>query len=358
MDHLLRINDISWQAIQTVAQRIDDYQRQWQDREDLSPDHLLQLRELATVQSIGSSTRIEGARLADEDIARLIEDMTIEKLTNRDEQEVAGYYHALRIILEGYNEIPFTVNVIKGLHKQLMQFSVKDEYHRGAYKTLSNQVVATLPDGKQRLIFATTDPAQVDIAMNAAVDWYQRQIEAGELHALVVIGAFIYEFLSIHPFQDGNGRLARLLTTLLLLKNGYEFVQYASLEQEVERYKGEYYQALMLAQRFRGKTGEVIGSWLMFLLKAIERVSLKLEGDGRRILYEPQALYLNRRQQSILRYFERHEELSIGDIDRLIPDLSRNTLKYDLSRLTQGGYLQRKGRGRGTVYTRTATAYR
>lgn len=350
MDRLLNINEISWATIQKKVGRIDDYQTNWTDREDLSMDQLLELRELATIQSIGSSTRIEGSQLQDEEIASLVENMSIQKLESRDEQEVAGYFNALQIILEGYEDIPLTINIIKGLHKQLMQYSTKDEHHRGKYKTLSNQVVATLPNGDQRTIFKTTPPMQVETAMEEAVTWYNHKIEEGEINPLIVIGTFIYEFLTIHPFQDGNGRLSRLLTNFLLLKNGYDFIQYASLEQEMELYKGDYYKSLMLAQRFRGADEEIIGSWLIFLLKSIERVMKKLDDDGDRIVHEPRALYLNRRQKNVLNYFERNEVLSVGDIDRLIPEVSRNTLKYDLSKLTEEGLLVRKGKGRGTVY--------
>lgn len=351
MDRLLNINDLSWLSVEKLVATIDRYQSEWEDRADLSLDELTELRTLATVQSVGSSTRIEGSQLQDSEINAFIENLTITDFTSRDEQEVAGYFRTLTIILESAEDIPFNTFTIKGLHKQLMQYSTKDERHRGAYKTLSNQVVATLPNGEQRTIFETTAPMQVEVAMDAAVNWYHERINDGKWHKLVVIGAFIYEFLTIHPFQDGNGRLSRLLTTLLLLQNGYDFIQYSSLEQEIELDKAAYYKALMAAQKFRNDQEEVIGSWLIYLLKAIKRAGQKLEADGKRILHEPQALYLNRRQQRILRYFDRHDTLSVGDVDRLLPEESRNTLKYDLNKLTNEGLLQRMGKGRGTVYT-------
>ncbi|MEM9528790.1 MAG: Fic family protein, partial [Bacteroidota bacterium] len=155
MDDLLRINDISWLTINNLTEQIDAFQEDWIDRTDLAPDQLAQLREMATVQSIGSSTRIEGSQLEDQQVSSLIENMQITELKSRDEQEVAGYYHTLQIILDGYEDIPITTNIIKGLHKQLMQYSTKDEHHRGNYKTLSNQVVATLPSGEQKTIFKT-----------------------------------------------------------------------------------------------------------------------------------------------------------------------------------------------------------
>lgn len=350
MDNLLQINEISWISINELLKQLDAFQEEWIDRTDLDPDQLSQLREMATVQSIGSSTRIEGAQLEDEEISVLIENMQVTDLKSRDEQEVAGYYHALQIILDSYEAIQLSTSIVKGLHKQLMQYSLKDEYHRGAYKTLSNQVVATLASGETRTIFKTTPPMKVEPQMNIAVDWYNAEINAKNYHPLVVIGTFVYEFLTIHPFQDGNGRLSRLLTTLLLLRNGYDFVQYASVEQEIERYKADYYKSLMLAQRFRGEDRETIESWLIFLFKSIRSVTRKLKGEDSRTLHEPKGLYLNQRQRSVINYFERKDELSVGDIDRLLPEVSRNTLKYDLARLTEAGYLQRRGKGRGTVY--------
>lgn len=353
MDRLLKIDDLRQIVITSLLGYIDDFRDEWIDRTDLDPEQLNRLREMATVQSIGSSTRIEGSQLQDDEINSLIENMEITELKSRDEQEVAGYYRGLQLILESYENIPLTVNIIKGLHKQLMEYSTKDEHHRGEYKTLSNQVVATLPNGQQRTIFKTTPPMQVEGQMQHAINWLNREIEADNYHQLVVIGAFIYEFLTIHPFQDGNGRLSRLLTTLLLLRYGYDFIQYASLEQEVETNKADYYKSLMLAQRFRDEDEEIIGSWMIFLLKAIKRAATRLDsGETNMIVSEPNPLYMNQRQRSVMKYFERKDILSVGDIDRLLPEVSRNTLKYDLARLTKAGYLKRQGKGRGTVYTR------
>lgn len=351
MDRLLPFNEISQISISALVRELASFQNDWIDRTDLTPNVLSELRQMATVQSIGSSTRIEGSQLEDQEISSLIENMSVTKLKSRDEQEVAGYYHALQIILDGYENIPFTTSIIKGLHKQLMQYSEKDVHHRGQYKTLSNQVIATLPSGEAKTIFKTTPPLHVETEMDNAVNWYNQHITGEEYPPLIVIGVFVYEFLTIHPFQDGNGRLSRLLTTLLLLKNGYDFVQYASVEQEIERYKSDYYRALMLAQRFRGNERETIESWMTFLLKSIRRVTRKLKGEENRTLEEPRALYLNQRQKSVMRYFERKDELSIGEIDRLLPQVLRSTLKYDLAKLRESGYLTRHGKGRATVYT-------
>ena len=280
IERLLKINELTQLSVDQLSKYVEDFQDTWIDRIDLNPDQLNQLREMATVQSIGSSTRIEGSQLADEEVNSLIENMTITELKSHDEQEAAGYYFTLQIVLESFDDIPLSTNTIRGLHKQLMRYSDKDAYHQGQYKTLSNQVVATLPDGQQRTIFKTTPPMQVEARMEEAVKWYNQELAADNYHELVVIGAFIYEFLTIHPFQDGNGRLSRLLTTLLLLKSGYDFVQYVSFEQEIEKNKANYYKSLMLAQRFRDSDEEVIGSWLVFFLKALKTLTLRLSKPG------------------------------------------------------------------------------
>ena len=351
MERLLNINELSMGAIQHRIERIDAFKAAWGVGYNFTPDQLVELRHLATIQSVGSSTRIEGSELQDEEVARLIENMKIERLESRDQQEVMGYFRVAEIVLDNYPYLPISESMIKGLHKQLLQFSEKDEWYRGAYKQHSNQVVATLKTGEVRTIFPTTDPIHTAQAMTDAVTSYERLKADPDVHPLLAIGAFIYEFLSIHPFQDGNGRLSRLLTNFLLLREGYEFIQYASLEHEIEMRKPKYYLALMSAQRHRGTEHEVIHSWLSFLLDAILRVIEKLQRDEQQILEEPAVLYLNRRQQRVMDYVRQHETLSVGQLDKFyMTDTSRNTVKYDLKKLTEAGLLRRLGKGRGTVY--------
>ncbi len=349
MNRLLHFDEITQTANQARIAKIDAFRDSWELSEALTADTLQQLQQLATMQSVGSSTRIEGVTMGDEEIARLIKEMEIRKLVSRDEQEVAGYFTTLQLILDSYPHITLTENTIKGLHKQLLQFSDKDTYHQGEYKTLSNQVVATLPSGEQKIIFRTTDPARVNDAMRKLITWTDREITGSTQHRLLVIGTFVYEFLTIHPFQDGNGRLSRLLTTLLLLRNGYEFIQYVSLEREIEKQKAKYYQSLMHAQRKRDTEQEVIGRWMSFFLEAIYQLTLKLQ-ERQQEVAEPAALYLNKRQRIVLEYIRKHGATALKDVEARLPDESRSTLKYDLKRLYEAGYLERKGKGRGTVY--------
>ena len=352
MDKLLRYDYISLHAIHSLVEKIDDYNDNWQRRERLDAEQLRTLKKLAAVASIGSSTRIEGSKLSDEEVARLIEKMNVTKLVSRDEQEVAGYYRVLDIIQEQYADLPLSESLIKGLHNELMRFSTKDEHHRGSYKQHSNQVVATDALGNTKVIFNTTDAFMTPEAMRRVVEWYHASLAESKLHKLEVIITFIYEFLSIHPFQDGNGRLSRLLTDLLLLQNGYEFVLYHSFERGIEDEKKAYYKALMLGQRNRGKETEEIGRFMHFMLKTLYTTTGNLDKDETTVLEKPEALYLTRRLRDVLSFVDDEGELSVAEIDALLPTVSRSTVKNDLAKLTEAGYLQRHGKGRGTVYTR------
>ena len=351
MDRLLRYDYLSKTSINSLLQKIDAYNDNWEKRERLDAEQLRTLRQLATIASVGSSTRIEGSQMSDEEVAHFIEHMDVTKLTSRDQQEVAGYYRVLDIIHEAYADLKLTESFIKGVHNELMRFSSKDRHHRGDYKKHGNQVVATDAEGNQRTIFKTTDVFNTPGAVQNAVDWYHAALAEGKYHRLEVIFAFIYEFLSIHPFQDGNGRLSRLLTELLLLQNGYTFLLYRSFEQGIEDQKKTYYKSLMVAQRYRGRDEEEISRFMHFMLKTMYGLTGGLDKDESTIINEPETLYLNRRMQEVLDFVRTEKELSVAEIDALLPTVSRSTVKNDLSKLTKAGYISRQGKGRGTVYT-------
>lgn len=350
MQRLLKLDYVTQASIQKIIGEIDAYNKNWKIQNNLDTEQLRELRHLAAVQSVGSSTRIEGSNMTDEEVINFIENLHIQTFSSRDEQEVAGYYTTLDIIQEQYRDLDLTENLILALHKELMRHSDKDASHRGQYKKLSNRVVATDKDGNQKTLFETTVPSLTPKAMENALIWYHEAQKEGHIHPLVRIGAFIYEFLTIHPFQDGNGRLSRLLTTLLLLQAGYDFVLYASLERVIEQDKAGYYKALMAAQRYRGTDDETIGRWLYFFLHAIRQITERLSDDQGFMAHEPQALYLNKRQRQILDFIRKENALAVRDIDALLPETSRNTVKYDLKRLTDAGLIVQKGEGRGTVY--------
>ncbi len=218
----------------------DEFKGSWQAGVRLAPERLKVLKRVATVESVGSSTRIEGANLTNREIENLLSGLEIRPLSSRDEQEVARYADAVNIICESYQAIPFTENHIRQLHKILLGRSSKDIRHRGEYKKIGNSIQAVLPDGRRRTVFETTSPFDTPGEMKSLVDWTNREFGKEELHPLLIIGIFTVCFLAIHPFQDGNGRLSRLLTTLLLLKSGYAYVPYSSLESVIEKNKEKY----------------------------------------------------------------------------------------------------------------------
>ena len=219
--------NFSFETTQRIVQKIahiDQFKGKWTILEQAENLYLKELRRIATIQSVGSSTRIEGSKLTDEDVKQLLKDIKVTTLNTRDEQEVAGYYEVLELILEHVQDIHISENFIKQLHGDLLKYSVKDTRHRGEYKSLPNTVTARYLNGTARIIFEPTPPYLVKKEMEGLITWVNEAFTNQCIHPLLAIGVFIYEFLSIHPFQDGNGRLARLLTTLLLLKQNYNFV--------------------------------------------------------------------------------------------------------------------------------------
>lgn len=327
---------------------IDSFKGKWESIHREEDKYLKELKKLATIQSIGSSTRIEGATLSNDEIATLLANLKINKLETRDEQEAIGYYEVLEVILNEYSEISLTESNIFNLHNLLLRFSNKDNAHRGKYKQLSNKVVATYPGGEQRIVFNTTEPFLVKKEMEDLLLWYNEEMNQGIMHPLLCIAGFVYEFLSIHPFQDGNGRLSRLLTSLLLLQNGYDFIQYISFENQIESSKKKYYQVLMQAQQHRGTSKEVINDWVQYFLGSITSMIDKLENKYDR--YNTVGPYLNLRQKDIVSFIEKNEPVKISDIDKRFEEYSIHSIKKDLQYLYQENAIDKIGKGKGTTY--------
>jgi Fic family protein len=336
------------QQILKLISFIDSFKGKWNIVEQKENLFLKELRRIATIESIGSSTRIEGAQLTDVEVKELLENLDIAKLKSRDEQEVIGYYDVLEIIYESYPDIKITKNYIQQLHQRLLNYSTKDERHRGIYKNLSNKVVANYPDGTQKVVFNTTEPHLVEKEMEDLIDWTNLQFLKNEIHPLVIIGVFIYEFLSIHPFQDGNGRLSRLLTNLLLLKYDYQFIQYVSFENLIEQKKKSYYEVLMDGQKERYSETEKINSWIIFFLTSLETLIQRLE--GKYDLFKSKGGYLNERQKRIKDFIEKEQPIKLADLANAIPEISINTLKKDLQYLKTEQIIDSIGKNRGTIY--------
>lgn len=336
------------QAILNRIGKIDLFKGKWNIVGAEDNKYLRELRKIATVESIGSSTRIEGVQMTDKEVSELLKNIKVTKFKSRDEEEVAGYYETLEVIIDHYEEIPVSESQVKNLHNMLLKFSGKDQHHRGDYKKLTNKVVANYPGGQQRVIFQTTEPHLTAPEMQMLIDWAREQFENGPLHPLFTIAAFVYEFLSIHPFQDGNGRMARLLTNLLLLRCGYQFVQYISFEHLIEERKKEYYEALMKGQKNRGTTQENMVPWITFFLECLQTLTERLEQKYNS--FKSKGNYLNDRQKKIVDFVKEKQPVKLNDIRTAFADISINTIKKDLQYLKTEGQIGTAGERKGTVY--------
>jgi len=348
LEKKLEFNPNTYQQILKKIGFIDSFKGEWNIIEKQENRYLKELKKIATIESIGSSTRIEGAILTDDEVKQLLKDIKITKFETRDQQEVIGYYEALSIILDNYDKIPITENYIKQLHKILLDKSEKDTRHRGDYKTGSNAVVAKYPDDTEKIIFNTTEPFLVNKEMSELIEWTNNNFNKDDFHPLIVIALFVYEFLSIHPFQDGNGRLSRLLTTILLMKEGYQFVQYISFEHIIEERKKEYYEALMDGQKNRYSESEKIDLWMLFFLESLEilikKLQVKYEG------YSNVGGYLNKRQKDIVDFIKNNQPAKLQDILEKLPDFPKNTIKNDLIYLKNENVIEQVGKYKGATY--------
>jgi Fic family protein len=343
--------NLSSEVYQQLSQQLsilDTFKGSWKTRESQEGQYLKELRKIATIESIGASTRIEGARLSDQEVEKLLASVKITKFESRDHQEVIGYYDALQVILDNYADIEITERYIHQLHGMLLKHSEKDQSHRGKYKSSSNQVVANYPDGTQRVLFNPTSPHLTPTEMQQLIEWTRRRMENRDMHPLIIAAGFVYEFLSIHPYKDGNGRLSRLLTTLLMLKQDYLFIQYVSFENIIETRKEEYYRVLMEGQKNRYKDAERIDAWVLFFMECLITLTKRLEAKYN--IYSKLKTVLNKRQQQILEFIGKNEPAQVGDVEKALKVYSRNTLKKDLTYLVREGLLIRTGDRKGTRY--------
>ena len=334
--------------ILTLVAGIDEFKGAWRALGTLAPDRLSALRRVATIESIGASTRIEGSKLSDREIERLLSNLQIQSFSTRDEQEVAGYAELMGLVFGAWQDIPVTENHIKQLHQILLRHSEKDIRHRGNYKTLSNSVAAFDETGAQiGIVFQTAAPFDTPRLMAELLEWVAQERKAGRLHPLLVMALCIVVFLEIHPFQDGNGRLSRVLTTLLLLQAGYAYVPFSSLESVIEQNKEAYYLALRQTQATIRTDVPDWQPWLVFFLKSLAEQVRRLE---RKVEREKLVLAsLPELSLAIVEFARDHGRVTIGDAIKLT-GASRNTLKLHFRSLVQRGHLNQHGRGRGVWY--------
>jgi len=332
---------------------IDEFKGRWEALKTLSPDRLSALRKVATIESIGSSTRIEGAKLSDAEVEDLLSRaISIKSFKTRDEQEVAGYAEAMDLVFEAYADMRLTENHIRQLHQTLLRHSDKDARHRGSYKTLSNNVVALDADGREiGVVFETTSPFDTPREMEALVAWTRKALDEEALHPLLIIAVFIVTFLAIHPFQDGNGRLSRVLTTLLLLRAGYAYVPYASLERVIEENKDLYYKALRRTQTMLKSETPDWEPWVGFFLRCLKKQkdSLTTRLNRERIAQDSEA-DLPELSFQVLKALRAKERLTIAQLAS-ITGANRNTLKVRLRELVADGRVRQRGKARATWYS-------
>lgn len=339
--HTFKVN-IDWNLINKISQ-IDRFDASWTTIEKKEGQSLKQLKSIATVRSVGASTRIEGSKMSDEEVEVLLKEIDITKIEDRDSQEVVGYFEVLDIISESHEDIRINENGLKNLHNILLKHSNKDEWHKGDYKQHSNAVEANLPDGTRQIVFQTTESGfPTQDAMRKLIEWYYND---NETHPLVKCALFAYDFVSIHPFQDGNGRLSRLISTLLLLKHGYKWIQYVSFEHEIESRKSEYYRVLRSCQAQR--PNEDVTEWITFFFSALgnvqEQLMKKLEDRGIDTKLSP-------REKSILTYIENHDGCKSGEIAKKL-GIPSPTVKRILPELIELNLIEKHGVGPGTNYS-------
>jgi len=333
---------IDWKLISLISE-IDRFDANWTAIERREGQCLKELKSIATVRSVGASNRIEGNRMSDEEVDVLLQKIDISKLTDRDSQEVVGYFEVLDLISESYENISVTESQIKSLHNSLMKYSAKDEWHKGNYKLHSNAVEASFPDGTRQIIFQTTEAGfATEDAIRALLNWYNSETE---VHTLIKVASFVYDFLSVHPFQDGNGRLSRLISTLLLLKSGYKWIQYVSFEHEIENRKNEYYQVLRSCQAQRPY--EDVTVWIQFFLNCLSNIQSQLLTKLQKSGMETQ---LSPKEKSIYSIIQNRPNIQSGAIAEKLA-IPAPTVKRILSELLNKGLIEKQGRGRNVSYT-------
>ena len=336
---------------------IDQFVGSWPaDLSQLTPAELNVMKRVATIESVGSSNRIEGNKMSDAEIEALFSHINQKSFQSRDEEEVAGYADLINTIFENYDNIPLSENYIKQLHQILLKYSSKDERHRGEYKKENNRVAAYDASGKEiGTIFETATPFDTPRLMRELVDWANSTFEDKFLHPIITIGIFIVHFLAIHPFTDGNGRLSRALTILLMLKNKYSYMPYASLESIIEASKDAYYRALRATQKTIWSDKVDYEPWLTFFVTSLQKQKRSLEEKIQKLkLADTDKLSPTARE--ILSLFAKSSEMSVSEIVK-ITKKNPETVRKSVQSLVKKGYLTKLGTTRGVTYVRKTTSH-
>ena len=333
--------------IVTLLAEIDGIRGEFKSGLRMTPQAITNLKKSTLITSAGASTRIEGSKLNDEEVQKIMQGLVVSKFADRDSQEVQGYLETLQNVFDSYQTLPLREGTIRSLHNELLKYSTKDEQQRGQYKKKENVVGVMGLDGQvAKIIFETTPAYLVPIEMQVLVEWTAEAFEKNRFHSLLIIANFIIEFLKIHPFEDGNGRLSRVLTNLLLLRQGYQFIQYVSHEQLVEKRKDEYYIALRKSQETFKTDHDTIFPWLNFFLSVIkEQATIALAYLEEEKVEDT----LSPKQYEVWHYISGVDEASPRAIMKATGVLMP-TVRQALARLMVLKKIKPIGRGRGTRY--------
>ena len=341
-----RIQNVPAAVWSKIAQ-IDEMKGQWIAGARLSPQLLGRLKRSVLITSTGASTRIEGARLSDEDIEKLMRGISIQKFSDRDQQEVKGYYELLQNVFDSWKTLKFSESTIKHFHKEMLKYVDKDVRHRGEYKKQENKVQMIDEAGKSiGVLFDTTSAYLAPKEMLELVEWTQDALKNKNYHPLFFIANFLVEFLQIHPFQDGNGRLSRILTNLLLLQAGYLYMPYVSHEKLIEDNKPDYYMALRKSQKtFKTKKEDIV-PWLDFFLTVfLKQSKMAVELLSKENIEK----ILSQKQIAIWQYLNQVKEATAGEIAKQTK-VARPTVSQALDKLLRLKRIERLGLGRSTRY--------
>ena len=346
----LKTLNITQELLKIIAE-LDKFNATWELKSSHNPEYLTHLRHVATIESIGSSTRIEGVKLTDTEIKALLGEVGKQSFANRDEQEVIGYAEVMETVFSEFKDIQITENYIKFLHNRLLKHSSKDERHKGEYKKHSNSVEAFDKTGKSLgVVFETTSAFDTPRKMQELVYWTKETLEDNSYHPLIVVAVFNVVFLAIHPFQDGNGRISRILVTLLMLKAGYSYIPYSSFESIIEKSKDSYYLSLQRTQKTLNSETDW-EPWLNFFFRSLKKQKEHLEVKTNAI-----EKYSNLSEECalIMQYIEDNSRMNLSKARELLANsnISDSTIKNRISKLVKLGLVIRQGGGRSTWYSK------